>query len=107
MITEAEFEQYKEDTKRKSLKRGRMTATVFGVLATTALIALVYAFFQNAAAERAKLYTERAYIELAEKVKRAEQHELELMVEIQGLEARVRDLTDQLNNNAKKPSRTK
>ncbi|HRI79702.1 MAG TPA: High-affnity carbon uptake protein Hat/HatR, partial [Cyclobacteriaceae bacterium] len=48
-------QRIKELEAKQRLQRARTTATVFGVLAIIALIAFVYAFFQSAAAERARI----------------------------------------------------
>ena len=67
MITEAEFEQFKGEANKKRIKQARKMATIYSVLVLTALIALIYAFFQHAAAEKTaieaiqqRVITERA-----------------------------------------------
>jgi hypothetical protein len=57
MTDQEELNQFREEKKGR-LKRARRTALVFGVLAITALIAFVYAFFQQTAANRAKVEAE-------------------------------------------------
>ena len=54
MKTEEEFDEYKLLFEKKYVQKARATAMVFGVLAMTALIALVYAFFQQTAANKAR-----------------------------------------------------
>lgn len=90
MITEAEFEQFKEEVKRESIKRARKTATIFGVLAMTAMVALVYAFFQQAAAVRSRSMAENLAVEaLEQKESRRE------------LEVKVQKLSEELEKKAK------
>lgn len=53
-------QRIKELEQKRRLQRARTTATIFGVLAIVALIALVYAFFQQTAAVRAQLEAEKS-----------------------------------------------
>ena len=49
-----------EEDSIKALKKNRLTALTFGVLATFALMALVFAFFEQTQAVRAQLEAEKA-----------------------------------------------
>jgi WD40 repeat protein len=51
-------QRIKELEQKRRLERARTTALVFGILAIVALIAFVYAFFQQTAATRAKVQAE-------------------------------------------------
>lgn len=64
MSVEEELEQFKKD----SLKRARQTAIIFSVCAIAALIALTYAFFQNAAAQRTAMQVKAESVECAKLV---------------------------------------
>lgn len=55
----ANLRKRNEADAKKLLSRARVTATTFGILAITALISLVYAFFQQEAADRARIEAEK------------------------------------------------
>lgn len=57
MTEHEELLQFREE-KKQQLKRAKIRAFTFFVLATIALIALVYAFFQQTAANKAKVQAE-------------------------------------------------
>ncbi len=57
MTDHEELLQLREE-KKQQLKRARINALTFGVLAIIALIAFVYAFFQQTAANKAKVEAE-------------------------------------------------
>lgn len=59
MTAEEELKELKT-FKLQTLKRARVTAAMFGTLAIVALIALVYAFFQQTAANKARIQAEQA-----------------------------------------------
>ncbi|HRI77986.1 MAG TPA: hypothetical protein PLR06_00495 [Cyclobacteriaceae bacterium] len=79
MKTEEEL----KEIEKLQMKRARTTATVFGMLAITALILIVYAFFQSAAAEREKL---EATFELEKCQKRVEEAEAQVVIANKKLE---------------------
>lgn len=76
MKDEENPEQFKQAVKL-ARRKARTTATVFGALAVVALIAVVYAFLQNAATAKAMYFAEQSMIESRECAKRAEKAELE------------------------------
>src|SRR6478609_2556740 len=53
-------QRIKELEQKRRLQRARTTATVFGTLAIVALIAFVYAFFQQTAANKARIQAEQS-----------------------------------------------
>ena len=55
----AALRKQKEADAKKLMSRARVTATVVGTLAIIALIALVYAFFQQTAANKARIEAEK------------------------------------------------
>jgi hypothetical protein len=57
MTEHEELLEFREEKKHR-LKRARITALTFGVLAIIALIAFTYAFFQQTAANRARIEAE-------------------------------------------------
>lgn len=57
MTEHEELLQLREE-KKQQLKRARINAATFGVLAIVALIAFVYAFFQQTAANKARVEAE-------------------------------------------------
>ena len=70
-------QRIKELEQKRRLQRARTTATVFGILAFVALIALVYAFFQNAEAQRARKDAEAQTVLAKEAKKEADANALE------------------------------
>ncbi len=72
MTEHEELLQFREEKKHR-LKRARITALIFGVLAITGLIALVYAFFQQTAANRARLEAEMSAKSAVESVRIADE----------------------------------
>lgn len=98
MEAKEEFEQYKLEYEKKMVKRARKTATVFGVLAVTALISLVYAFFQNAESQRTRLMAEMQLTE-------CNRNEKNLRDEMDRLEVKVSQLTEERNAALKEAER--
>lgn len=98
MDAKEEFEQYKIEYEKKMVKRARKTATVFGVLAITALIALVFAFFQNAESQRTRVMAEMSASE-------CKQNEKKLREEIGRLEENVSQMTNTVNAALKEAER--
>jgi hypothetical protein len=96
-MTEQELEDHKKEFDKKAMKRARVMATVYGVLAITALISLVYAFFQNAAMDRSRMAAiDQANV--AEECRvNAKKQEGELRDEIHRLEGQIKELNDRLN----------
>jgi hypothetical protein len=62
MTTEEEFKEYK----RAQLKRARVQASVFGILAVLCLVSMFYGFFERTAAEREIIFGEVLKKELVE-----------------------------------------
>ena len=90
MDAKEEFEKFKKEVEKEQVKRARKIATVFGVLAVIALIALVFAFFQSAESQRTRMLAEKQATECNE-------NEKNLRDEMGRLEAKVNQLTEELN----------
>lgn len=71
-MTDAEELQHFRAQKEVMLKRARITALTFGILATVALIALVYAFFQQTAAKTAAIQYQTKIEMLTKQLQEAE-----------------------------------
>jgi hypothetical protein len=79
MSAEEELKQFK----RASLKRAKQTAIIFSVCAIAALIALTYAFFQNAAAQRAAMQVKAESMECVKLVEERDNQILKLKSDLE------------------------
>jgi hypothetical protein len=79
MSAEEELKQFKKD----SLKRARQTAIIFSVCATAALIALTYAFFQNAATQRTAMQVKAESVECVKLVEERDKQILKLQSDLE------------------------
>lgn len=79
MSAEEELKQFK----KASLKRAKQTAIIFAVCAIAALIALTYAFFQNAAAQRTAMQVKAESAECAKLTEERDKQILKLKADLQ------------------------
>src|SRR4051812_17715528 len=92
MTPEEELQAFKDDYPQR-LERARKIALRFGIYAIVALIALVYAFFQQTATAKHKLEYELDLRKMAEHIKVAEKKAIRFEVQAENESARARELS--------------